>query len=433
MYLTTDMRLFWPSTNGTIPAGFTRDTDYDTFFLSCPTGEAGSSSGGSHTHSMPHEHPIPPLSFGHAHTVTGNLVFGGTSGSTVGLTAARLQGTHAHVGINSAYVDEDVASATDESASTNAEPPYFKIIVIKPNDGNQQIPEGCLVLADRDIGDDSFKIVDGVSSTITITDKFLLGADASGDAGGTGGATTHTHIDNSHSHDTTHFHPSTLCGGGTGTINSTSTGTTPTHTNAAHHNVTLGTAEFKTAPTNAGTTNAGTNIPKYIKLAGFENISGIQDVKPGIIIGYAGTRASLTTEGWDFLNQANTKFIWVLSSMTDVLDDGGNALTHTHRVTSFHNHTFTGGTHSHTANGVQTPVTYTSSARGGPYVANNYHTHSWAVGSTGSGPTGYTLTDIMFEESDSTPKNKGLLLIRYGEPNVHIKGANIQGGAIANA
>ncbi len=350
--------LIWPSTNASIPAGFTRYTALDGRF---PKGAPAATAGGTNAGASTHTHSSPV----HTHSLVAHNHTGVTS--TVGRTGDNTSNTsdpqillndhyHAYTigGINGGNITDAAAYA---AASNN--PPYYEVIFIQAV-GAQPIPNGAITWWATATVPTGFTFCDGSGTTPDLRNKYLLGAATSGDSGGSGGSLTNTH-DISHSHTAqSHTHVGT-----SGNVNDNTARdrqVSANHTCVAKnhtHTITLNPGIQYVNDYSGSLVTAETVEPVYKKLIPIKNTSGSSKNWLGIILLWEGSLATIpagcvlcdgnngTPDMRDFYpKSANT---------TGELGNSGGANTHAHAAQS----------HSHTSNGSHTHVGGTVSAHDG--------------------------------------------------------------------
>lgn len=330
----------WSGTNASIPTGYSRETALDGKF---PKGEVydddpGNTGGlATHTHTSPaHSHTLG--SHTHSVSLAASTAGGNSTGST---SSGGPSSNHGHVAATSGAQQNGVLSSETASyASTNSEPPYKEVIFIK-SDGTQGIPDDVIALFDKTTLPTGWQICDGNNNTPDYNNKFLKGAAASGDAGGTGGATTHTHTI-SHTHtETGHTHARFNSGGYSATTDfETASGTADSVQSHNHWiDLLINTVGVSGTPT-SGT---GSNLPSYKRLLAIQNQNGADDLPRDVIGLWIGTVASIPN-GWKRVAGMSELHLYVTSD-TGAINDTGGSNTHTHSDS----HSHTGGSHTHTA------------------------------------------------------------------------------------
>jgi hypothetical protein len=136
------MRALWFGNNGAIPANWQRDTDYDTFYLEGDGLEAGDTGGAvSHDHDVD-DHGLTGNA--HTHDAYSNPADIELETNVAGSDLREYSdAAHSHGSATSgsrAIVYGD-AVGLSTNATSEHDPPYITVIVIKPNDGNQQLPD----------------------------------------------------------------------------------------------------------------------------------------------------------------------------------------------------------------------------------------------------------------------------------------------------
>ena len=376
-------RCFWPSTAASIPAGWTRDTDFDDLYLqgfdATYTGPANA--GGSHAHTADsHTH----TGDGHTHLVgTNSELDVGTSVLVVaGTTIMLAQQLHGHNQVASNSTTLTYGSTTVTIDVESAHPPFHRLIVIKPDDASKNIPNGAIVLGGDTTDPSGFNRTDGTSGTPNLVNLFIRGAAAGTDAGGTGGSSTHTHTSPSHTHTVgDHAHASKLCGSATTEFNGRTTGFVFSQTRiSAHHNVSLDSQSLSDLSSTAIAVNAASSEPEYIQILGLMNSSGSSSTPLGIILPFIGTVAEIPA-GWAICDGSGgtidmrNRQIKVTASNGSIGTTGG-ANSHNH-TTAAHGHTH--GAHGHTV--TQDSSSNASAATGASSaVDQTAHTHTdWAT------------------------------------------------------
>jgi hypothetical protein len=356
----------WPSTAASIPAGWTRETSLDTKHIRGASAGADAdlvSSLGQATHTHT-ESGHTPVQNSHVHSVSAGSGTGGSTYNSAGsnnLTSVN----HTHAAADSDSTTATNNSATITIASANNDPPYRKVIWIKPSGAPTGIPNGAYAFFSSDTLPASW--------TRQESDNFLKGADAAGDGTGTGGSATHTHSESgTHTH-TQNAHTHT---GISATNNASLVGGNSTQAAADGHVHTY-TLDSTTATNNASSTtvNSTDGQPMYRRLNVIKNETGVADLPEGVIAIYTGSNASIPAS-WTRCTTFDDFFVKACSADGEALTTGGSS-THTHTGTcattsAAHNHTSTVNTADTTAgrgSGIDTTVATTT------------HTHTWTVSS----------------------------------------------------
>lgn len=385
MAIAAGIECMWPSTNASIPAGWTRSTTMDSKY---PKGTATAVdpdvTGGAATHT----HTDP----GHSHTVGSHTHSGPTSGADQGpRTDGFLTGSgynsaspHTHTTPTSGAQTSTAASTAGVWQSGSNEPAYYQVIWIV-SDGS---PTGFPSLA-WTFWDKVASLPTNWSNPAAARNVFPRGATAAGDGGGTGGG-SHAHVANSHTHSIgSHAHTgSNTADDGTGALH------TGYYTGADYSHV------HATAFTSAGGTTAGTSSadsgttsyePTWAKLAVVQNDSGGQNVQGRMVAVWRGLLANIPS-GWSLCDGTNStvdmrgKFVKGADGIGEIGNTGGTE-GHTHTDPATHTHT-TGHTHS-----VSYDPTGSTAGRGdqGDAVAAASHAHNNATSGSDATASGGTI------------------------------------------
>lgn len=412
-----DGREFWLNTAASIPSGWSRDTTEDGRFLQGVASTPGTQSGGSHVHVSPnHTH----LQNSHFHTISDTGVASQSfkvSFPKFGITSiARTLHEHDDVMIPSTTaVNQNTAISWDAS---DAPPPFRQAIIIKPDDGNQEIPDDATVLSGDSVIPDGFTLL-GSGDSNDMDNRFFRGATAAGNGGATGGSVDHDH-DSDHGHDqTAHQHADTEVAAVS--LNSShNSGATAAANHDGHHQF-----DFNdTTPTNQETsltTGTASNLPLFHYLYAIQNTSGGELPPPvGIMIPYVGTAAGIPKgEGW-YLCDGNNGTPDLTDKQIQCTDDSGDLNTtggnnsHSHSVAGSHGHLQDehGHTFSTTAVGPSADVNPFSAIdastlghiHGGPEEANFVLTNETATNQT---------TSVTVNSSDGRSSYVEVLWIKY--------------------
>lgn len=402
-------RVLW---SGTVAAlankpGWTRDDACDGRFLQGDdeTYTGPSNAGGSHTHTnSSHTH----VGISHTHTFSGALA-APSSGVDIQQSASGLNdvvartppgGVHDHRSATSVSSTITYSSTSLTIASVDADvsaPQYMQMIVIKPNDQWQDIPD------DANCYTDETTAPTGFANDLFLSGLYVRGADAAGDGGGTGGFVEHDHgTPADHDHDPAlHLHLLSQVGTPSRAyqLQSNTGGTqTPVET-LRHHDVTLmNKALADVSSDSAGATAASSNDPDYIKLRGIKNTSGVAATPVGVIAAFVGDVTAAPDSGgippnWiicdgdgGLTEDCTDRQILSTTVNGDIgktdVDDGVDTInSHTNAIAGTHNHTHT-GPHDHTPNQSERPGHLRTVASPTNGVVGAAHNHSWLVGTS---------------------------------------------------
>lgn len=392
----------WPGASSSIPAGWFRVTELDSYFLEGTTSTPSGTAGGSvtHTHSSPsHIHTIT-----HTHSVQADAISGsGTCGNGSG--ASRDTHTHdAHTSGNSSVSNNNASSSIFQTASNT--PPFTEVIWIKSN-GTTDIPAGAWTYFNSDTFPASWSRQSG--------NRFLKGA--SGTTGGATGGTSdshthtdsgHTHVENSHTHSTTTPVASAAC------VGSGSTGVSAV---AAHAHPETSDSIITTEISGSGVVANADGQPPYHKLNVIQNDTGFSALPGNIIAMWDGSTSTIPAnwiicDGVSTCPNLNDKFIKGANANGEIGTTGGT-LIHSHASGTAHTHTISNHVHSFSF-GAQTTGSTTPSGNGRT-VSLTAHAHN-SVNNTSSGGTTGSATVTASDNADNRPSYKEIIYIQYQAP-----------------
>ena len=418
-------RALWFGTVGTIPADWTRDTDFDDEFLQGSDSAGDTGGGTTHTHTAgAHTHTQGT----HIHN-PGNL--GGSAGSTYVLSGAvfgyAVNG-HTHTVADSGTATIKMQNTTPTISASSGAPPYTTAIIIKPDDGLQDIPVGCGAFADSELvtANSDWAICDGGGTTEDLNNQFILGADTGDDGGDTGGSLSHNHATVAHSHtEDTHTHTPNVVGGAS-SIDGTVTAGSPNAVCKTHHTYTYSTV-VGTNTSVAPNLNYSSSLPAYVYLLGIQNEGASASTPEGIILPY--TSDTLSENGWSYCDGDNgtlnleSNQIRCTTSPSKIGKTGGSN-THTHIAPE---HTHIENTHSHSPS-LNMTGTVSLTAGLNNNVASNNHMHMDSSPPSWVQPT-ITHETFTVTTDDGRYSYRTVRFIRkdFTEHSVHIKGAEIKG------
>ncbi len=389
------LRAFWPGTNATVPAGWSRDTAFDNLFAL--QGDGATFTGPLDTADILHLHDADPhehTGSRHRHRVTGAAATGGTPSNivtsgvpTIAFPGVTLQHTHprtfgAEAGIT--YTTGGFVTLTPEPA---ARPPSATVIVIRPDNTMQDIPNGAVAFAD------SPELPIGFAAYPTWHHKFLIGAATGDDAGDLIGSETHTHTSNpGHVHSALgHSHPAFPTAPGT-KREVDPTLPAASYINQAHHSIALTTAPGGLSGDAFPDAGPASSLPEFVTLKVVRNTSGIATTPTSIVVPYVDDIATLgVPQGWvimDGTGQSNVDCtspqIRCTVTDTEIGDTGGQA-THSHVIDAH----FHAGIVSHFHGSTQINNGNQFIARPGfvPLARDDTHDHVWTISATAPGNT----------------------------------------------
>lgn len=353
--------LIWDGLNSAIPTGWVRETLLDGKFPKAWGSANPNVSGGSNTHSHnsnAHAHSL----VAHHHTYVTGLSNEWTAGDYSGNGnndggAMNLSAKHDHqsaTNTTTSVSGGDLQSQTVTWSSVDQQPPYKKVIFIKPNSAPAPLHNGICAHLNSSVVPIGFSLCDGNNGTSDFRNKYLKGADTGGDAGATGGSVnhqhtvTHGHTANAHSHSGNTQNNTNPYGSRQSSDYSPTDGEAST----AHQHLTS-LANATDAVGNFVKTDAGasdTVEPGYKKIHLVKNTLGGVNEKAGLIGLWLGSVASIPInwalcDGNNGTNDLRDKYIKIALNSSELNGIGGSN-THNHGVIN-HTHTSTGG-HSHT-------------------------------------------------------------------------------------
>lgn len=375
----TDGRAIWTGAHAAIPANWSRDTDFDTKFLQGdPT--AGTDAGATHDHDS-NFHTHNPNS--HTHTVP-NVALGAPTGGTVNIftgLGTNVVGSafHSHTTVTSNAATYTLSSSSITLINVAPIPPSMQIIVIKPDDASQNIPDDAVVLADAASQSVNFEITNG-TGTIDLIDLFFLTETTEADAGDPTGTATHTHAftfpDHTHTPVVHGMSHGNVTMGPSSTTNGANDGGVSTHNGSTHHLASSFTNASGNISNDAVTLSSESNEPSHAKLLGLQNKGGGAETPLGIIIPFVGTTVP---SGWVECDGNNdtldlTSYQVKVTTITDDIGDTGGTLnSHTHtEAIGGHGHTENIG-HAHNFNMITTRRRMNT---GGSIIPDDTHGHS---------------------------------------------------------
>ena len=391
--LPDDLILGWPSTAGTIPSGWSRVTALDTYLpYGATTTAAPSATGGSNTHGhtlSAHNHAIGS----HSHSVGGST---GTSNSST--TSARFNGasqpqadqphSHSRPSSTGTHGGGTSGSATPSITAASNIPPVLDVIWIRSNGAQASYPTGVLGWATESVS--------GWSTHAPASSRYLRGAAAAGNGGGTAGASTHTHPIGGHTHTgLTHDHSI----GSTGLSNPSSSqeagfgSSTPRWLPRHTHPMDVGSAGTGSTTasgggTDAGDTNAVNHEPPNRRLRVLVNTGGgIQTRIIGLYTGAVADLDPLLTLCNGGGGTPDMRSWFARDAGADSINSTGGSSSHSHTTPS-HSHDIAGHTHS---TNVLTSTTGSFEAPSFGDLGDSPTTsHDHSSGNTGSGSPNVT-------------------------------------------
>jgi hypothetical protein len=393
----------WPSTNASIPAGWTRETSLDGFYIQGAAAAADADlttvrGNASHTHTSPNHTPLQDF---HVH----NLTDGGNDGSSLvaGSGTPAVQdspSTHLHptpTDDGTTGTNDPVAITVD--AATN-DLTYKKVIFIKSAGSPTSIPFNAYSFFESDTLPASW--------TRVVGNTYLKGAAAAGDGGATGGSTSHNHTSPAHTH-TQQAHSHT---GNSGPIDlgvSRKSVAGSTVAKGAHTHALTGNANTATNQSVTTTISTTTAEPVYKKLNVISNGKTGGDLPDKIIALWGGTNAGIP-KAWARYTSMDGKFHKGANADGESNVSTGGSLTHTHTaddclpIQNSHFHSWTGATS--TLNIGITGVGFN--------ISPATHTHTWT--DDGTTVIGNFAASVSIDTSASEahyPQYKRVIFIKF--------------------
>lgn len=385
----------WPSTAGSIPAGWSRVTAMDSRYPKASATMASTGGGNTHTHTPSAGHSHLGSSSQHGHVVTSDAVAPGTSKSgTPGTQITDQSHTHT-VDIDAVSTDPNASAETPSaSSSSNGEPNHYTVIWIQSN-GTTDIAVGSVLYWYGSTAPNNHAICDGTGGNPDLRNYYLRGAAGGADGGTATPAAAHTHT-YSHTHTfAAHSHaldspsdPETTVGSDIADVTKNFYATPDTHV----HGVTGSLASqsgLSTGSATGTTSDSATPDPPFIKVHHIRKTGASAELPSGIIALWisgavpAGWQACDGTNGTVALNDIANPFLKGANGDGERGTVGGSS-SHSHTIAT-HGHN-AGGSHSHPGSSMTlanvTPSANNIDATAGPVDVMVNHTHSLAsVGS----------------------------------------------------
>ena len=390
----------WPSTVGSIPTGWTRETTLDSRYI------LGAAAGAdtdlitdrgftTHTHVSPSHTPIQNS---HTHTISA----AGNDAATIltgdNLAGSAADGAHGHDAFTSAAATgtNNGIAITVDTASNDLS--YVEVIWIKSDGTPATLPSGCLAFFPTDVFPANW--------TRAHTDRYLKGAAAGLGGGGTAGANTHVHTSPAHTHtQNLHSHGAVTSTGTNLTTLGTGTGAdivaTPGHT----HSVSL---QGQT-PTNQSVTttiNSSSHEPPFSKINTI--LSSAATLPENIICLWLGLNTSIPT-GWTRYAALNA--VWAKGSSADgQVGTTGGGLVHSHTAADC---LPVQDSHLHVSNNPASVGSRTANAGPTNTYAVDAHLHSWTVSTDTAVNQTTTVTINNCTSGAALPPHRTVIFIKF--------------------
>lgn len=323
-------------------------------------------------------------------TISGASVSGSNTSfleQSTTLTSVRTGHSHGSTASSSAIIA--IGSITITVDGVAAQPLSVRMIVIKPDDASQDVPDDAICFSDETTLPTGFKKTDGLNGTSDYDGRFVIGAAAAGNGGGLLGVATHSHSTTGHTHSAanhTHAQKQAADGVINERVLKKVAGTGVNIASRKHHLVNLTSASPGSLSSESPGTSSESNDPAFMKLLGIQNKSGAAATSTGIILPYVGTVASIPG-GWQYCNgdpgvpDLRDRQVQITTTDGQIgVTGGSNTHTHTenshdHSYSSAHNHgqenSFSGCLVGFAKAGFERRV-----------LACVNHAHTWTIGST---------------------------------------------------
>lgn len=396
--------VMWPSTEASIPVGWSRVTALDGRY---PKGVPDSitspgSNGGAATHT--HVLPAHSHSTSHSHTHTGNTSAGvgsvNSDNGAVGTTAILTSHVHARSNTDVVVADSGTASPSVDSKSNEVD--RLEVIFAESDGTPLGVPDGALALT-SDIA------LSGWTDFANAANRLIKGA--TGSTGGTqaaGALDNHTHAIGAHAHAAAPAHTHTATATAIASDKSLFAGAQAALWTGNHsHPISVSSiapAALASAAADVSGTAPASMLPPYRNLRVKQNTSGGIDLPVGLICAWRGTIGSVP-DNWQLCDGTNgTPDMfgrYPRGATASIGVAGGSAAAHTHTSPS-HTHTTSGHTHASETIGSAAAATSLVSATNTVAVSTGTHTH------TGTAPNAATPT--------VTASTSGTLAAAVSEP-----------------
>lgn len=388
MAVAANVILMYLGTNSSIPAGWSRETALDGFYLKgAAAGIDPGSTGGAatHTHTVD-AHTHSQNSHTHSFTLSG----GATSLTYSGSSAAPSHGHYFNASHSASNVN---ASITLDEASN--EPAYRSVIFIK-SAGTDNIPSGVIGMYKSVTVPADWLLCDGTNGTSDMNAVFIKGALTDGDGNITGGSATHSHTNVAHSHSQS-SHGS---GSATSSVVSRSRGGIPSTYDPSNltsragthsHSVSISNASGSTASDSITMSSSSVDIIR--KAIAFIQSQAELSSYLGVIGIWTGSIASIPAT-WALCDGTNDTpdmrgFFVVGTISADEVGVAYGTGSHTH-IADSHTHLSNGHSHSGSSGGPSSSATVYPGVS--QYAATSGHTHGVSCSSAAPDNGGTVVT-----------------------------------------
>ena len=403
---------WWPGTDASIPSGWTRKTSMDTRFskgtaVSVNPDVTGGAA--THAHTSPsHSHSVAS----HTHAISGR-----SSTATHEVNDAERAGsavidfslTHSHSTSGTSGSVAANASGVATWQSTSSDLSFFKMILIESDGTPIGFPNSSVAFYDAASAPSGWTQHSGSEG------RFVKGADAAGDGGGTGGGGSHTHTTDAHSHSIdSHSHAAgSLDFLALGTLAATNPGTLKAKRAHQHGISVAGGATSPGGSSDASASTGGTSYePSFHTLLAVENTSGGARATARVIAMWLGTLASIPTrwllcDGSSGTPDLRDRFIKCAAVGGGDVGTTGGTNGHAHGDPAGHTHT---QGHSHTVTATD-PGLQASSSQDQNTDAISGHTHTRE--STTTSPSAASAAQTVDSTADTQPPFRTVAYIQF--------------------
>jgi len=348
----------WFLVTGSVPTNWTAQTSFNDKYLN---GDQSNFDGTAEENTAGHLHI--EIADGHLHVLdahthsvsgasaTGTSAFNALNGGLL-LTSKPVQPVHTHPAANSAAFTTPYDKTIITTLGTAFVGAHARVIVIKPDDGNQLCPIDIMAFTDKTTAPTNFHITDGNDSTVTLQDKLIRGG-ATIDLN-VSGTTNHLH-NQSHTHtsgnisNNVHAHASGAMGTGVPNDPSVAAGGVTMLDEDHHFTASSGTTD--TPGTNTDQVSSEDAPPPAVALLAVQNNSGGTVEPPTDIVCGFDAAVSTIDAGWELADGRNggvdTRGRFIIGTTTGgTVGTFSGSICHQHTLAHVHIHS----SHTHTSN-----------------------------------------------------------------------------------
>lgn len=396
----------WPSTNASIPSGWSRETSLDDgiYLQVAPTAmdadlttERGST---FHGHTSPSHAPAPQTSHAHDFTLSANS----DSDTSVGNGATSLAAApHGHAG-STELADAESNGFSITVNNQNNTPDYTEIIWISKASVTG-IPNGAYAFYESDTLPGSWSRVLG--------NQYIRGPPSGGDAGSTGGDSgQHLHVSPEHVHtQDQHTHPLTASSTADASQSGGGASGDQIPVESHVHDMVIG----NTVAVNQGVTTTISNTstePLYKKLNIVSNGTGADSLPTGIMALWTGAHSNIP-DGWERASDFDGYFIkGAATNGESTVTIGGSSAAHNHTAS---NCDPIQDAHTHSCSQAGSTNTTTFRGSGSTTTTDLIHVHTCSGGVT-TAVVGNNAATVVTINNSSTeahyPPYRRVILVR---------------------